>query len=64
MEIKELIREKVFAEIVAERDGIILSQHQQLEGLQKEVEAMRGEIERLTKAPASGQGLVVGEKQG
>lgn len=47
MEIKELIREKVLAEIIAERDGIILNQHQQLETMQKEIEAMRGEIERL-----------------
>lgn len=47
MELKELIREKIFAEIIVERDGIILTQHQQLETMQKEVEVMRAEIEKL-----------------
>ena len=47
MQIKDLTREMVFAEIIVERDGIILNQHQQLETMQKEIEAMRGEIERL-----------------
>lgn len=53
MEIKELIREKVFAEIIAERAAIILTQHEQLMATQKEIEAMRAEIEKL-KAPKEG----------
>lgn len=47
MELKELIREKVFAEIIAERAAIILTQHEQLGVMQKEIEAMRSEIEKL-----------------
>ena len=43
MDIKELVREKVFAEIIAERDGMILSQHHQIEALMKEIEALRVE---------------------
>lgn len=50
MEIKELIREKVLTEIIAERAGIILTQHEQLGVMQKEIETMRAEIEKL-KAP-------------
>lgn len=40
MEIKELIREKMFAEIIAERDGIILNQHHQIETLQEEIKKL------------------------
>lgn len=47
MELKELIREKVLTEIIAERAAIILTQHEQLTAMQKEIEAMRAEIERL-----------------
>lgn len=47
MELQELVREKIFAEIIAERAGIILTQHQQIEIMQKEVEVMRAEIEKL-----------------
>ena len=43
----------VLAEIIAERDGIILTQHDQLLALQKEIETMRAEIEKL-KAPKEG----------
>ena len=50
MTTKEISREMMFAEIIAERDSIILTQHQQLEAMQKEVEAMRTEVEKL-KAP-------------
>lgn len=45
MEIKELIRERVLTEIIAERDAMVLSQHQQIEALQKELEQMRKIIE-------------------
>ena len=41
MDIKELVREKVFAEIIAERDGMILSQHQEIEALSKEIERFK-----------------------
>lgn len=41
MDIKELVREKVFAEIIAERDGMILSQHQEIEALSKEIERLK-----------------------
>ena len=47
MTTKEISREMVLAEIIAERCSIILTQHQQLEAMQKEIEAVRGEIERL-----------------
>ena len=43
MEIKELVREKVFTEIIAERDGMILSQYQQIEALLKEIETLKKE---------------------
>ena len=55
MEIKDLIREKVLAEIIAERAGMILDMNQQIgalqkenEALKKEIEIMRAEIEKLT----------------
>ena len=41
MDIKELVREKVFAEIIAERDGMILSQYQKIEALSKEIERLK-----------------------
>ena len=53
MQVKDLSREMVLAEIIAERDSIILTQHQQIEAMQKEIETMRAEIEKL-KAPKEG----------
>lgn len=43
MTTKELTREMVLVEIIAERDGIILTQHEQLENLKKEVAALIAE---------------------
>ena len=53
MTAKEISREMMFAEIIAERDNIILTQHQQIEAMQKQIEIMRAEIEKL-KAPKEG----------
>lgn len=55
MEVRELIKEKVLVEIVAERDGMILNQHQQLESLQKEIEAMKAKIETLQDVQDEGK---------
>ena len=51
MDIKELVREKVFAEIIAERDGMVLSQHQEIEALSREVDRM------VTPQPMSWEAL-------
>ena len=41
MDIKELVREKVLVEIIAERDSMILNQHQEIEALSKEIERLK-----------------------
>lgn len=43
MELKELIREKAFAEIIAERNTMLLNQHEQIEGMAKEIAGLKAE---------------------
>ena len=61
MEVKNLARERMLAEIVAERDGMILEMNGTIGQKEKEVEALKQEIEKLkqlneklsSKPPAS-----------
>lgn len=63
MELKELIREKGFAEIIAERAGIILMQHEQLTAMQKESEAKGLEITRLQEKVKELEGTIICMKE-
>lgn len=53
MELKELVREKVLAEIVAERDDIILNQHQQILQLQGQVKQLTEKYEPVNPPPSN-----------
>ncbi len=41
MEIKDLIREQILVEIIAERDGIILNQQKVIEDMKKEISDLK-----------------------
>ena len=41
MELKDLLREKMLAEIISERDDIILNQQKIIEELKKEIEFLK-----------------------
>ena len=47
MEIKNLVREQMLAEIIAERDGMILEMNGTIGKKDEEIEALRQEIEKL-----------------
>lgn len=53
MLIKEVLRAKVLSELIAEQAECILNQHAQITEMEKEIQAIRAEIERL-KAPKEG----------
>ena len=50
MQIKELVREQILTEIISERDGMILDMNENAGQKDKEIEALKQEIEKLKTA--------------
>lgn len=59
MELKELSREIVFAEIIAERGRIIINQHNQIGAMQKELEQARKTIAEKDALLVEGQNEII-----